>query len=278
MQPLNQIMNWSFQAGKIARIPVRVHIFLLIFVGYLVFNKNYDGWWTLAFCLGMTTSVLLHELGHALTARNLGLRPIQIMLHPFGGWAESAGRCTARQDFQIVAMGPAVNFALAGVLWVLQALLEPRVQSEYAIQVMDFMYVMAHWNLYMGALNLLPSLPLDGGRILESILKMRGNRNPLRVTAITGLVASVLLLGAAVITNDNFLIFFALLTGSSSFFAYQSSAGAGPSRRDVNEHIKMKERERAKADEYLDRGRDKERQREERERLRKLFSESVDKD
>lgn len=100
-------------------------------------------------------SVLLHELGHAWAAQIKGIRTHSVVLHPFGGYAALDQQPSGNDEILIAAAGPAVNLVLAGLGFLLVAV-HPIFWSLFAI------------NLALGLFNLLPALPLDGGRILRA--------------------------------------------------------------------------------------------------------------
>jgi len=109
---------------------------------------------------GLSLSVGLHELGHALAARRYGIGTRDITLYPFGGVA-SIERMPEDPDQELVIAlaGPAVNFVLAAIggwLWL-------GTSSPYVM-----VFVMT--NLVMGAFNLIPAYPMDGGRVLRAVL------------------------------------------------------------------------------------------------------------
>jgi Zn-dependent protease len=110
-------------------------------------------------------SVLLHELGHSVVAKQYGIPVARITLFIFGGVSEIATEPTcASADFWIAAAGPAVSFALALILWELRLLL------VNAGSLLALAKSLALLNLVLGAFNLVPGFPLDGGRVFRSIL------------------------------------------------------------------------------------------------------------
>src|ERR687896_1787746 len=117
------------------------------------------------------TSLLLHEFGHALVARREGMEIEGITLWLFGGVARFKGMFpSAGAEFRIAIAGPLVSLAL-GVLFALGA---------WAISVREAVDGVAAWlgyiNLSLLVFNLLPALPLDGGRVLRSALwQLRGD-------------------------------------------------------------------------------------------------------
>ena len=147
--------------------------FLLLMLIFLI-SRGLPG----VVLLGVTfLSVLVHELGHSLVARRLGVPILGIDLHFFGG-AAKMGRMpsSSREEILIAAAGPAVSFALALVGLLLLLLTGFR----------GFVYL-ALINLVLGAFNLLPALPMDGGRIFRALLARRMGR--LRATSLAVKVA-----------------------------------------------------------------------------------------
>jgi Zn-dependent protease len=111
----------------------------------------------------VASSVVVHELGHALVARHLGVPVTGIGLHFFGGAAQMAGLpARAGDEIAIAAAGPAVSFALAGVGHMLAALSGAGVFGLFATV-----------NLVLAIFNLVPAFPSDGGRILRAVLAQR---------------------------------------------------------------------------------------------------------
>jgi Zn-dependent protease len=115
--------------------------------------------------LGLFLSVLLHELGHALAAQRLGIRTQRITLWLLGGVAqlERIPREPKKELF-IALAGPLVSFALALLFRLLR-------QEAGALGFLT--HYLALVNLMLGLFNLLPALPLDGGRVYRALLATR---------------------------------------------------------------------------------------------------------
>ncbi|PFG35753.1 Zn-dependent protease [Flavimobilis soli] len=114
-------------------------------------------------------SVLLHELAHAWTARRSGHRVDVVVLSVWGGHTSFEARdATPRSHLVVAASGPATNLVLAGALWLGYLALDGPVTGVPHLVTLLLLYSGAWANLLVGAFNLLPSLPLDGGMILES--------------------------------------------------------------------------------------------------------------
>jgi len=116
----------------------------------------------LAFAVALYAAILLHEASHALVARRFGYRIESITLHFLGG-ATSIDResASAGQEFWIAVVGPITSLVVGGAALALQFALP----DGLLLLVVDGL---AASNLYIGILNLVPALPLDGGRVLKS--------------------------------------------------------------------------------------------------------------
>ncbi len=150
-------------------IPVLVHPFfwvtLAIIGGALSANSPSAILGVCLFLLAGFISILIHELGHALMARKFGARS-EIVLQAFGGYAAYSGaRLSRPQGFAVTAAGPAVQILL-GILVLLLLRRLPEVSPHGRLFLSDLMSISIFWALF----NLLPILPLDGGRMLDSIL------------------------------------------------------------------------------------------------------------
>lgn len=128
-------------------------------------------------------SVLLHELGHAVVARRLGIQILGIELHFIGGAAKMGQPPrSARDEIVIAVAGPAVSFVLGAV--------------SYGLSLatgVAFFGLLALINLVLGVFNLLPALPMDGGRVLRAMLSERMGRY--RATHVAATVAQSLAVG-----------------------------------------------------------------------------------
>lgn len=111
-------------------------------------------------------SVLIHELGHAVVARRYGLRILGIELHFVGGAAKMAEPPrTAREEVVVAVAGPVTSFALAAASYVLA------LATGWSL-----FGLLALVNVLLGAFNLVPALPMDGGRVLRALLSERVGR------------------------------------------------------------------------------------------------------
>jgi Zn-dependent protease len=118
-------------------------------------------------------SILVHELAHALVARMEGLQTYDIQLHIFGGWARLMGEPrNALSELRVAVAGPASSFLLAVFFWLclLAVNLVVSQRDPAAWMTINTFLYLAVANLTLAMFNLLPGLPLDGGRALRAWL------------------------------------------------------------------------------------------------------------
>ncbi len=138
-------------------------------------------------------SVVIHELSHSVVAMRRGIEVKRIRLFVFGGVSEIESEATsARDEFAIAAVGPASSLVLAGLFAVVVWLLP----GSWAVAERAF-GILAVANLMLGLFNLLPGLPLDGGRVLRSIVwRSRNDRaSATRIATAAGRFLGLTLVG-----------------------------------------------------------------------------------
>ena len=117
-----------------------------------------------AFVILLYVSVLFHELAHSVVARGYGLPVRRILLYPLGGVSEIEREApTPGREFAVAAAGPALSLALGAVGWGLAQVVQWGISGALVRQLL--------WaNIIVGVFNLLPGLPLDGGRMLRAVV------------------------------------------------------------------------------------------------------------
>ncbi|MGC1273429.1 MAG: site-2 protease family protein [Planctomycetaceae bacterium] len=185
-------------------IPVTVSPFFWVTAGLLGFSKLFiepGGPANLiAWILCVFLSILLHEFGHALTMRAFRHDP-EVVLHHFGGYAtyRDRGRETPFRSLLISAAGPAIQLVLFAMLLGLYIWLNMTDRlPESGTPLWTALASMLEINLIWPIVNMLPVLPLDGGRMLSSILSLFGVRSAtdwaLKVGVFVGVIAAVFFL------------------------------------------------------------------------------------
>lgn len=177
-------MKGTVKLFQFAGIPVLMHwSFGLILVLVLLEARRNDlttsgTLWLLLLFLILFSCVVLHEFGHALTARRYHIDTRDIILSPIGGIARLERiPDKAWQELWIALAGPAVNVVIAALLYlVLQLLHLPTLmQTDSDTMVLNrysiLPYVMT-MNIFLAIFNLLPAFPMDGGRVLRSLLAL----------------------------------------------------------------------------------------------------------
>jgi membrane-associated protease RseP (regulator of RpoE activity) len=173
-------------------------------------------------------SILVHELGHAALAKLFGWPP-EIFLYAFGGLAvyrPSYGHTTTRSVLISLA-GPGAGFVLYGLIYLLdyEAFSSGWIftlEKANALRLYDFFEQMKWINLGWGIANLLPVLPLDGGRIAEAILVRVRPWNGARQAVILSVVASAAAALYFLSKKEKYGTFPALLFGILCIFNVQS--------------------------------------------------------
>jgi len=175
----------QWRLGSMFGFPIEINLSFLMLLA-LVFLAFGGIAGVVIVCLAFA-SVLLHELGHALVARQLGVRVSGIELGFFGGAAKMVELPrTANHELAIAAAGPAVSLVLAGLGLGLGA-----------VTHVPLIAWLGWTNLILALFNLIPALPMDGGRILRALLTRR--MDFIRATDVAATVARVTAIGFGVL-------------------------------------------------------------------------------
>lgn len=165
---------------------------------YYNINQNArEGLEGVLFILALFGCVVLHEFGHALTAKRFNINTRWITLYPIGGIASLESMPEKpKEELMVAAAGPLVNVVIAAVLWVylqytgqmpdLTALqdVDPAEMEEMNL---PFSFNLLLANIILVVFNLIPAFPLDGGRILRALLAFKMDRmKATRIAATTG--------------------------------------------------------------------------------------------
>jgi Zn-dependent protease len=170
-------VNSSILLGTIAGIEVRFEFPLAILCVFFIFQDLQQGGVQAAidgtlFITLFLICILLHELGHAFTAQAFRIKTTEVVLTFFGGYAAFERAPTTRvQEAAIALAGPAVNLAIAGLIYLTfdAAMYRPWLFETIApyFDLFDRLMIV---NLLLGVFNLLPAYPLDGGQATRAAL------------------------------------------------------------------------------------------------------------
>ena len=210
-------MKWQWKLGRFAGIDVYIHATFLLLIGFV----GYSHWlehqkWSevlngILFILALFGCVVLHEYGHALTARKYGIKTRDITLYPIGGVARLE-RMPEKpiEELWVALMGPAVNVVIAAGLFAYLFLTQSLVPlNELTVASGSFLERLMTVNISLVLFNLIPAFPMDGGRVLRAVLAMR--MEYVRATQIAAGIGQgmAFLLGFIGLFSNPFLLFIA---------------------------------------------------------------------
>ena len=168
---------WSVTLLTVKEIPIRVHLSFFLLLAYIVFFDGENGSGAISrvlFVLAIFSCVVLHELGHALTAKLFKIRTRDIVLYPFGGIASLMSEGKPKEEFFIAIAGPMVNLLIAVIC---APFMDFNFLTASISNAPGFLTRFFLANVLLAFFNLIPALPMDGGRILRSALALLGVRN-----------------------------------------------------------------------------------------------------
>jgi Zn-dependent protease len=234
-------MKWSLFVGKPFGIKIFIHWTFLLLIGWILYNEFQRGGnvesalWSVSFVLAIFGCVTLHELGHALAARQYGIATKDINLLPIGGVAnlEKIPR-EPRQELWVAVAGPLVNLVIAALLWAGLSLLgalsevdQLATQGQTAgINAQTFLPALMSINVVLVLFNLIPAFPMDGGRVLRALLAMRIDHLQATRTAVAvGQGAAILFVIGGLFYNP-FLLLIAIFVylGAQAELTYEQTS------------------------------------------------------
>lgn len=188
-------------------IPIEIDGSILFLAGLLVFlSARTSLLHGVLLAVMLIGAIGLHELGHAMATRALGLRVRRIVLHGGGGFCERQGRATPAQEEIIVLAGPLMNLAL----WALSGIAVwgafhmavaggPTMNYPLWGAVLSYLSLFGWINIALFIFNLVPVQPLDGGKLLALLLhRLFPAALAMRITGGIGFVFSVLWIPAMI--------------------------------------------------------------------------------
>jgi len=188
-------MKASLQIGKIFGIPIKIHFTFLIILALFVWTFAFDNVTLFGFTIGygllpiddiskiilgvvlailFFTGVLLHELGHSYLTQKYGFKINGITMFIFGGISEAEEiPRDPKMELRIAAIGPVIS-VLSGFLFYFLFLFINFIGNTLYLQMISItLGTLAFYNIFLGLFNLIPAFPIDGGRVLRSVLAKR---------------------------------------------------------------------------------------------------------
>jgi Zn-dependent protease/predicted transcriptional regulator len=189
----------SLFIGSFFGVKLFIHWTFWIIIGWilLLHFKMGHGWTVgltgVVFIIALFACIVLHEFGHALTAKKFGISTRNITLYPIGGVASLEKMPDKpEQELAVALAGPAVNVAIAGVLYFLLYTTDQllSISEMNHMSGENFWFNLMAANVILAVFNLIPAFPMDGGRVLRALLAFKMGK--LRATTIAARVGQFL--------------------------------------------------------------------------------------
>lgn len=167
-------MKYSVKIGSVWGIPVELHItFILLMAAVFALSFPELYYFVLVMCL--FAFVVVHELSHSIVAKHYGIKVRKIVLYPIGGVSEIEEIPEKpRIEWRMAISGPLTSFMIGAILllmYVIRTGTFPNILSFTLTN--DLTLDLATLNLFLGAFNMVPAFPMDGGRVFRALLAER---------------------------------------------------------------------------------------------------------
>jgi Zn-dependent protease/CBS domain-containing protein len=168
----------TIRAFRLYGVPLRLHftfVLLLVFLIVIGLGGEQSSLMSVLYIGALFGSVLLHEVAHSIVSWKFGIRTLEIVMFPIGGVARLERNPKPREEFWISLVGPFVNLLIAAFLFTWLYSRGGLMHLAELVKPTDanLLERIAVGNLVLAAFNLLPAFPMDGGRILRSLLAER---------------------------------------------------------------------------------------------------------
>ncbi|HMK93945.1 MAG TPA: site-2 protease family protein [Candidatus Limnocylindrales bacterium] len=170
----------SFKIGSVWGIPIELHLtFILLMIAVLGLSVYYHQIYSFILVVFLFVFVLFHELAHSLVARHYNIKVRKIVLYPIGGVSEIEEiQENPAIEWRVAFAGPFTSLVLGAALVGINYVLPVKLMftpSSVVISTGNLLLDLGYLNLLLGAFNLLPAFPMDGGRVLRGLLAERIN-------------------------------------------------------------------------------------------------------
>jgi Zn-dependent protease/CBS domain-containing protein len=170
-------MKLSFKIGSVWGIPIELHLtFILLIIA--VFVLFYPEIYSFVLILFLFVFVFFHELAHSVVARRYGIKVRKIILYPIGGVSEiEEVPENPSIEWRLAIAGPITSLVFGGFLLGLNQFILIQIPLSTVPSslptVGNLLFDLAFLNLLLGAFNLIPAFPMDGGRVFRALLAER---------------------------------------------------------------------------------------------------------
>jgi Zn-dependent protease/CBS domain-containing protein len=170
-------MKYSFKIGSAWGIPIELHITFILLMA-AVFILSFPQLYLFVLILFLFIFVVVHELAHSVVARHYRIKVRKIVLYPIGGVSEIEEIPDKPSiEWRMAIAGPLTSFVIGGVLLVASQIVSPETPAKFLnptfTTVSGLTPYLAYLNLLLGAFNLIPAFPMDGGRVFRAFLAER---------------------------------------------------------------------------------------------------------
>jgi Zn-dependent protease/CBS domain-containing protein len=215
-------MKYSLKIGSAWGIPIELHMTFILLIAavfglslyssitsgnFSIFSQHF---YTFFLVIFLFFFVVLHELAHSIVARHYGIKVRKIILYPIGGVSEIEEiPDNPAQEWRMAVAGPLTSILLGISLLVISIVFAPQTLSFAAFSTVtgNFVTDLAAVNLLLGAFNLIPAFPMDGGRVFRALLAERMKYSDATRYAVTlGKIFGIAMVIVGFIFSDYFLL------------------------------------------------------------------------
>lgn len=254
MNGLNSLMSLSVPAGRIKGISIRIHLLFFVYVVFEVLKYREGGvLFGMSLFAGMYFCILLHEFGHALSARWCGGQADEILIWPLGGLAYCNPPLNPTPHLITTLGGPFVTLVIWAVLTPVAWFIRPEFYTGTSqFQWWSWQYVqgLADLNLALLLFNCVPAFPMDGGRALRDTLwHYMPIQKANKIASVVGIIASIVLISWGISSSNQMMVFIGIYTifsAAQEFNSYQYLEAWQIEHWSLRDHLGLSDRRSGK--------------------------------
>lgn len=195
-------MKLSFKIGSAWGIPIELHLtFILLIIAVLGLAVYFSDIYSFILVVFLFVFVFFHELAHSVVARRYKIKVRKIVLYPIGGVSEIEEIPENPSiEWRMAIAGPLISMvlgaALVGIYYLLPVKIPNFKPSSFIISSGNILPDLGYLNLLLGAFNLIPAFPMDGGRVFRALLAERMKfSNATKYAAYIGRIFGIIMVG-----------------------------------------------------------------------------------